>query len=92
MFSTPSSRTAERKRRRYPVNIDRLPPVGRVVAIQYGLVVFEEFTGELVEPEVVGDFYPGATDGHVWAPWRKPTLEELVQAWPSKTPVADGAE
>lgn len=86
------ARTAERKRRRYPVNIDKLPPLGRVIAVQYGLVVFEQITGELVEPDVVGEFYPGATDDHVWGTWRKPTFEELVQAWPSKTPAADGAE
>ncbi|WP_164831074.1 hypothetical protein [Sinorhizobium medicae] len=86
------ARTTERRRRRYPLNSDDLPPVGRVVTIQYGLVVFEEVTGELVDPEVVGEFYHGVTDDHVWGIWRKPTFEELVQAWPSKTPPAQGAE
>lgn len=86
------ARTAERKRRRYPLNSDDLPPVGRVVAIQYGLVVFEGMTGELVDPEVVGEFYLSITDDHVWGIWRKPTFEELLQAWPSKTPPAHGAE
>lgn len=86
------ARSAEIKRRRYPLNSDDLPPAGRVVAIQYGLVVFEEVTGEIVDPEFVGEFYPGVTDDHVWGIWRKPTFEELVQAWPSKTPAPDGAE
>ncbi len=86
------ARTAERKRRRYPLNSDDLPPVGRVVAIQYGLVVFEEVTGEPVDRDVVGEFYPGITDDHVWGTWRKPTFEELVQAWPSKKTPPHGAE
>lgn len=86
------ARMAERKRRRYPLDSDDLPPAGRVVAIRYGLVVFEEVTGELVDPNVVGEFYPGVTGDHVWGFWRKPTFEELVQAWPSKMPATDGAE
>jgi len=86
------ARTAERKRRRYPLNSDDLPPAGRVVAIRYGLVVFEEVTGEIVDPEVVGEFYPNVSDDHVWGIWRKPTFEELVQAWPSKTSAPDGAQ
>lgn len=86
------ARAAERKRRRYPVASEALPPIGRVVAIQYGLVVFEEVTGELVDPEVVAEFYPGVTDDHVWGVWRKPTLEELVHAWPSKVAAPERAE
>ncbi len=86
------ARSAERKRRRYPLNSNDLPPAGHVVAIPYGLVVFEEVTGEIVDSEIVGEFYPGVTDDHVWGIWRKPTFEELVQAWPSKTLAPDGAE
>ena len=86
------ARTAERKRRRHPLSSDDLPPARSVVAIHYGLVVFEEITGELVDLDVVGEFYPGVTDDHVWGIWRKPTFEELVQAWPSKMPAPDDAE
>ncbi|MCB5203727.1 hypothetical protein LH464_14705 [Neorhizobium sp. T786] len=86
------ARTVERNRRRYPLTSDDLPPVGCVVAIHYGLVVFEEITGELVDLEVVGKFYHGLTDDHVWGIWRLPTYEELVRAWPSKTAPAPGAK
>jgi hypothetical protein len=37
--------------------------------------IFEQITGELVEPDVAGEFYPGVTDDHVWGTWRKPTFE-----------------
>jgi hypothetical protein len=85
-------RSAERKRRRYPVPSDDLPPLGRPVAITYGIVVFTEVTGELVEPDVVAEFYPGLTDDYVWGLWRSPTLEELVRAWPAKAAAPDGRE
>lgn len=78
-------RSMERRRRRYPLVSGDLPPIGRVVAISYGLVVFTDITGELVEPAAVAEFYPGVTDDHVWGLWRKPTLDELVRTWPSKT-------
>ncbi len=78
-------RSMERRRRRYPLVSGDLPPIGRVVAISYGLVVFTDITGELVEPAAVAEFYPGVTEDHVWGLWRKPTFDELVRTWPSKT-------
>ncbi|MFA1623947.1 hypothetical protein ACDY96_14265 [Rhizobium mongolense] len=79
-------RSAERKRRRYPLACNDLPPLQRPVATeQYGVIVFTEITGELVEPpDTVADFYPGATDDHVWGLWRTPTLDELICTWPAK--------
>jgi hypothetical protein len=85
-------RSTERKRRRYPLASGDLPPLGQVVAISYGVVVFTEITGELVEPAAMQEFYPGVTGDHVWGSWRAPTLEELVTAWPAKTPAHAGAE
>lgn len=85
-------RSAERKKRRYPLPSDDLPPIGRPVAIFYGVVVFVEITGELVDPEVVAEFYPGVTEDHVWGLWRAPTLEELVRTWPSKDTPRGGQE
>jgi hypothetical protein len=85
-------RSAERKRRRYPLASDDLPPVGRVVAISYGLVVFTDITGELVEPEAMAEFYPGVTGDHVWGLWRMPTLDELVSTWPVKTAACEEVE
>ncbi|EJC78972.1 hypothetical protein Rleg4DRAFT_0552 [Rhizobium leguminosarum bv. trifolii WSM2297] len=85
-------RSAERKRHRYPLPSHDLPPIGRPVVIAYGIVVFTEITGELIDPDVVTDFYPGATEDHVWGYWRVPTLEELVRTWPAKMPPAQETE
>ena len=79
-------RAAERKRRRLPVPADDLPPLERPVATAaYGIVVMTEITGEIVEPDTIAEFYPGAGHDHVWANWRLPTLEELIHTWPAKT-------
>ncbi len=86
------ARSAERKRRRYPLASDNLPPVDEPVSTSYGLVVFTEITGELVDPPQVTGYYSGVTDEHVWGIWRVPTLAELVSTWPSKTPRADDSE
>jgi hypothetical protein len=85
-------RSAERKRRRYPLFSEDLPPLGRPVAISYGIAVFTEITGELVDPEIVAEFYPAVTDEHVWGVWRAPTLDELIRTWPEKSPPEEGRE
>jgi hypothetical protein len=85
-------RSAERKRHRYPVRSDDLPPIGRPVVIAYGIVVFTEISGELVDPDVVVDVYPGITEDHVWGYWRPPTFEELVRTWPAKMLPIQNAE
>ncbi|TPG57745.1 hypothetical protein EAH89_09970 [Roseomonas nepalensis] len=80
---------AERRRHRYPVPEDALPPAGRVLMTHAGCVVFEDATGELAEPAIVARFYPAvAADpaALTWATWRRPGHEELVQAWPARTP------
>jgi hypothetical protein len=78
-------RAAERKRRRLPVPVDDLPPLQRAVATTaYGIVVFTEVTGELVDPKEVEEHHPGVDDEHVWAGWRLATLEELVHTWPAR--------
>ncbi len=85
---------AERRRHRYPVPEDALPPPGRVLMTHAGPVVFEAITGELVEPAIAARFYPGIVpDGAalIWAGWRRPSHAELVQAWPART-VPDLAE
>jgi hypothetical protein len=85
-------RSVERKKRRYPLASDDLPPVGSPVAISYGIAVFTEITGELVDPEMAAEFYPGVTEDHVWGLWRAPTLEELIRTWSSKVSHAGHAE
>jgi hypothetical protein len=80
---------AERRRSRYPVPEDALPPKDRVVMTHAGCVVFETVTGELVEPAIAARFYPGVSAGPatlIWASWRRPSHAELVQAWPARTP------
>jgi hypothetical protein len=80
---------AERRRRRYPVPEDAVPPCGRVLMTHVGCVVFEAFDGETVEPGVAARFYAGvAADAAalIWAAWRRPNHAELVQAWPARAP------
>jgi hypothetical protein len=79
---------AERRRHRYPVPADALPPLGRVMMTHAGPVVFEAVTGELVEPAIASRFYPDVVVAEpaalIWAGWRRPTHAELVQAWPAR--------
>ena len=81
------STAAERRRQRYPVQEDALPPLGRVLMTHVGTVVFEAVTGELVDPETAARFYPNVAAGPatlIWAGWRRPTHDELVQTWPAR--------
>lgn len=79
-------RSMERRKKRLPVPGGDLPPPNRPVAtIRYGIVVFNEVTGELVDVDEIGEFYPYADDDHVWATWRAPTIDELVHTWPSRS-------
>ncbi|WP_413468490.1 hypothetical protein [Mesorhizobium muleiense] len=85
---TTRSRYAERRRHRYPLSAEDLPPMGRPVATeQYGVVVFTDVSGELVEPSVLAAFYPHErrTDiDCVWGTWRPATLTELIRTWPAR--------
>ncbi|MBA1144760.1 hypothetical protein [Mesorhizobium neociceri] len=80
-------RTAERRRRRYPVLAEDLPSVGRAVATeQYGVVIFTGVSGELVEPSKFSVVYPhmSAARDYIWASWRSATLAELIETWPAR--------
>ncbi len=82
----------ERRRHRYPVPMDALPPLERAVMTRNGAVIVVEVTGELVEDEIALRHYPGvssAADALVWATWRRPSHDELVQAWPSRSPPSE---
>jgi hypothetical protein len=77
----------ERRRNRYPVPEDALPPLERVLMTHAGCVVFEAITGELAEPMIAARFYPAVTVGPaalIWATRRRPTHDELVRAWPAR--------
>ncbi|MDX8449931.1 hypothetical protein [Mesorhizobium captivum] len=83
-------RYAERRRHRYPLAAEDLPPLGRAVATQqYGIVVFTGIAGELADAPELSAFYPQLTDAaveHVWARWRPATLAELIKTWPARRP------
>ena len=83
-------RSLERRKKRLPVPSKDLPPPDRPVAtIQYGIVVFTEVTGELVDVEEIGEFYRHADEEHVWASWRAPTVDELIHTWPAREEPGD---
>ncbi|WP_426955466.1 hypothetical protein [Muricoccus radiodurans] len=80
---------AERRRSRYPVPDDALPPLDRAVMTHAGPMVFEAITGEVAEPAVTSRFYPQVASGLgtlIWAAWRRPSHAELVQTWPARMP------
>lgn len=82
------ARTSERRRKRYPVPIDDVPPFDRAIGTHAGVVIFTDTHGELADPEIVTAFYfqPPPDGEHVWAAWRPGSLEELVTTWPARTP------
>lgn len=78
-------RSLERRRKRLPVPGGDLPPPDRpLMTGAYGIVVFTDVTGELVNAEQVAELYPHADDDHVWASWRVPTADELIHTWPAR--------
>ncbi len=80
---------AERRRRRYPVPGDDLPPLGFPLAtLQWGVVVFEEIESDLIDDPAAGEVYPQIeTDmsRYVWARWRMPALPEIYRTRPVRS-------
>jgi hypothetical protein len=78
----------ERRRRRYPVPGDDLPPLDEPVAtLSWGVVVFEDIGNERIDEEAVKDLYPHIDDDlgrYVWARWRMPELWEVYRTKPSR--------
>jgi hypothetical protein len=82
-----TARAAERRRRRYPVPHEPLPPLACVVMTHQGAVIITDITGELVDETIAKRFYADISPAGVtlvWATWRKPTHDELVKAWPAR--------
>lgn len=79
------ARGRERRRRRYPVPSDEVPPFDRAISTSIGIVVFAALDGELADAETVESFYfsPTAGSDYLWVSWRAGTLEELVTTWPA---------
>jgi hypothetical protein len=89
------ARAAERRRRRYPLKPDDLPPLGRPVMTRgYGMVVFIGCDGEPVDPEILRSHYTAmpASDDYIWGQWRPATLDELIKTWPSRSGSTAGSE
>ena len=88
-----TAREAERRRRRYPVAADDMPPHDRPVAtFGPGIVVFEETGSEPIGAASVPVRYPHVSEAapvYVWARWRMPTLRELTWAKPVREPAGD---
>lgn len=78
------ARSRERRRKRYPVPSNQIPPFTRAMSTHIGVIVFAGLDGEFADAETVEAFYfrPDAGRDYVWVAWRTGTLEELVTAWP----------
>ena len=79
----------EQRRHRHPVPADAVPPLDVVLMTAGGAIVITDVTGELVDEDVARQHYPDvSTEGGplTWATWRRPTHDELVHAWPSRSP------
>ena len=76
----------ERRRRRYPVPGDDLPPLGPPVAtFPWGVVVFEEIGSAPIDEPLSPGLYPHVKDEparYVWARWRMPSLQEIYRTRP----------
>ena len=80
---------AERRRRRYPVPGDDLPPLGLPVSTErWGVVVFEDIESDPIQGAGTTDLYPHVRSDparYVWARWRIPTLQEVYRTRPCRT-------
>jgi hypothetical protein len=86
-------RRTEQRRRRYPVPAAMLPPPGEPVATGFGVLVFDEVTGEEVDAEAAIAFphVEGRAADFTWGHWRLPTFRELRRLRPAaaRDPDAD---
>jgi hypothetical protein len=77
---------AERRRRRYPVPGDDLPPLGFPLATtHWGIVIFEDIESEPIGEPPAADLYAfvrADPSRYVWARWRMPTLQEIYRTRP----------
>ncbi|WP_243375646.1 hypothetical protein [Microvirga solisilvae] len=89
-YVSPDPLQAERRRRRYPVPGDDLPPLDTPLAtLPWGVVVFDDVEDHVVEEALDATIYPHAKvdrERFVWARWRMPHLDELYRAKPSQEP------
>lgn len=77
---------AERRRRRFPVPGDDLPPLDVPLSTgNWGVVVFEAIDIDPLDAPPAAGLYPhvrGEPSRYVWAHWRMPALQEVYRAKP----------
>ena len=81
------ARATERRRKRYPLDPNDLPPFGQpVMTRSFGIVVFIGCDGEPADDDTLGSQYDGFPEhkDYVWGRWRPATLDELIKTWPSR--------
>ncbi|MCG7394815.1 hypothetical protein MHY87_18100 [Microvirga sp. ACRRW] len=80
----PNPIQTERRRRRYPVTGDDLPPLNTPLAtVSWGVVIFEDVDSHVIEEPLEKSAYPHVKHGperYVWARWRMPALQEVYRA------------
>lgn len=83
-------RQADRRKQRYPVPIDRPPPLAVPIATLFGVVILEGSDGEVPTASEVAayPFAAGSPDRHVWAFWRPPSFRELWALEPAPEPAS----
>lgn len=84
----PNRLQAERRRRRYPVPGDDLPPLETPLSTgTWGVVVFEDIESHPIEETLDTGLYPHVRDDparYVWARWRMPSLQEVYRTRPAR--------
>lgn len=79
------ARDRERRRRRYPVPAEQVPPFHQALSTILGVVMFTDLQGEVADTTTMETYYfqPVAARDYVWATWRIGSLDELVTTWPA---------
>ncbi len=84
-------RHADRRRARYPVPGDDLPPNGTPVGTRFGILVFGEFGDALTAAEAEPYDFVLDPARFVWGEWRVPECRELRRIKPDPTPDRSGS-
>ncbi|SCZ05343.1 hypothetical protein [Microvirga guangxiensis] len=86
----PNPAQVERRRRRYPVPGDDLPPLDTPLAtFAWGVVTFEDVESHVIEEALDHSLYPHVKNDpkrYVWARWRMPALQEVYRTKPAREP------
>lgn len=80
------ARNNERRKHRHPLAADDLPPLDTPVHSRFwGIIVFTDIHGEIVDVNNIDGVYEGLpVIDLVWGSWRSAKLDELVATWPQR--------